>query len=376
MNEQTSQLREATFDDAQEATKLLRNLGLIMPMGEAAIDAHWRRLWIDNPAMKGDGDKPLLGWVLEDQGKMVGFFGNIPLLYSYGERQVIVADASQWGVEKDYRGQTSRLAEAYFSQAHVDLLLVTTGIKPTGRLFEQYGAHPIPQPDYDQVLYWPVDGGGFLRATLRKKNAPATLVSLLGGIGGLLIDSVMAISRRRPKGEASSVEVIGIDDIDDSFDHLWQTKQSEAAKLLACRSAACLRWHFGAKGMAERSQILVYRQDGALTGYAVVVQEDAPNIGLKRLKIVDFFIAGDNEQVLEALLAKAYQLVRQTGCHVLEVIGLPVLLRTQVLRHRPFVRRMPTWPLYYKACDDYLTGVLDLEAAWYVTPYDGDTSLF
>lgn len=371
MTEDTSQIREATFGDCQEATELLRDLGLVMPKGEATIDAHWRRLWIDNPAMLGDGNKPSLGWVLEDQGKIVGFFGNIPLLYYYGERRVIVADASQWGVAKDYRGQTSRLADAYFSQSNVDLLLVTTGIKPTGRLFERYGAQVIPQPDYDQIIYWPVDGGGFVRASLRKKNVPSALISVLGGVGGLAVD--LAHSRRQPTGSAGLVDVIGVDDIDDSFDKLWRLKQDEGPKLLAHRSADSLGWHFGG---LQKSQILICRHNEVLKGYAAVIQEDAPEIGLKRLKIADLLIAGDDAQILDSLLAKAYNHAKRAGCHVLEVVGLPAGLRAQVLRHRPLIRSMPTWPLYYKACNDYLTGVLGQEAAWYVTPYDGDTSLF
>ncbi len=346
-----------------------------MPKGQTANDAHWRRLSIDNPAMAGGGGKPSLGWVLEDQGKMVGFFGNIPLLYFFGERPVIVADASQWGVAKDYRGQTARLAEAYFSQTHVDLLLVTTGIKPTGRLFEQYGAERIPQPDYDQVLYWPVDSGGFLSAILRKKNVPSPLASMIGGVSGMFGQMAMAISRRRPKGADHCVDVIGIEDIDESFDDLWAIKQGEKVKLLACRSADSLRWHFGVNGMAERCQVLVYRQDG-LRGYAVVAREDATNIGLKRLKIVDLLIADDSLQVLDALLAKAYAVAGADGCHVLEVIGLPAPLRARVLYHRPFRRSMAAWPLYYKSCDDVLRPELDREDAWYVTAYDGDTCLF
>ena len=374
MNELACQLREATFGDCQEATELLRDLGLVMPEGREAVDAHWRRLWINNPAMRGDGAKPSLGWVLEDQGKMVGFFGNIPILYYYGDRPVIVADASQWGVAKSYRGETSRLAEAYFSQVQVDLLLVTTGIKPTGRLFEGHGAHRIPQPDYDQILFWSVDSAGFIEASLRKMNTPAGVALTVGAVGGPLADLAMAVNHRRPKEANQPIDIIGVGDIDDSFDDLWRVKQGEAAKLLACRSAGSLRWHFGVESLAQRCRFLVYREKG-LKGYAAVLREDSPDIGFKRLKIVDLFVAGDDEAVVNALLCKAYALAKQTGCHVLEVIGLPAALRRQILHHRPFIRRMPTWPLYYKPGNDRLAGELEQEAAWYVTPYDGDTSL-
>ena len=87
-----------------------------MPEKGEATRAHWRRLWIENPAFDDDRAKPLLGLVLEDGGRMVGFFGNIPLLYFYGARPIVIANASQWGVEKPYRSQIPVLAEAYFNQ--------------------------------------------------------------------------------------------------------------------------------------------------------------------------------------------------------------------------------------------------------------------
>lgn len=123
-------VREAVFEDCEAATELLRRLGLIMPEGRDAVRAHWDRLWRTNPAMLESRPKPALGWVLEDGGRMVGFFGNVPLLYDLGGRAVMVADASQWGVEKAYRHHTPRLADAYFDQVNADLLLVTTAIKP------------------------------------------------------------------------------------------------------------------------------------------------------------------------------------------------------------------------------------------------------
>ena len=122
------QLRNASLEDTQEATELLRRLGLIMPDGKDAVRAHWKRLWIDNPAMTGNWGKPPLGWVLEKDNRLVGFFGNIPLLYYYGKRRVIVADASQWGVEKEARQDTQILAESYFNQPNAEVLLVTTAI--------------------------------------------------------------------------------------------------------------------------------------------------------------------------------------------------------------------------------------------------------
>ena len=61
------------------------------------------------------------------RGVWLVFFGNIPLLYDYAVHPIVVADASQWGLEKDYRGETPRLAEAYFTQKNAALRYGDTG---------------------------------------------------------------------------------------------------------------------------------------------------------------------------------------------------------------------------------------------------------
>lgn len=372
----TCTLREATYEDCETASELLRDLGLVMPQGRDAIRHHWQRFWIDNPALAIDRPSPAKGWLLEDDGRMVGFFGNIPLLYYYGNRPLVVADASQWGVEKGYRDQTPRLAESYFNQENADLLLVTTGIKPTGRIFDTYGGVPVPQADYDQVLYWVLDSHGFLKSGLTKKGFGSGMAAAAAAIGAPLLGAASSIGGHRLRGGRGAIDIIGTDKIDDIFDDLWKRKQNETERLLACRSAECLRWHFGTDNLAERTRILISSAGGVLQGYAIIMREDAAEIGLKRLKIVDLFVANDDCAVIDGLLHAAAETGRSEGCHVLELIGLPDNLRRQITsRHRPRSRQMPTWPLFYKSMDRGLDGPLGKEATWYVTAYDGDTAV-
>ena len=52
MNEHsTVTLRTATALDAEALTGFLGELGIVMPEGSDAMTAHWRNLWVDNPAM-------------------------------------------------------------------------------------------------------------------------------------------------------------------------------------------------------------------------------------------------------------------------------------------------------------------------------------
>jgi len=370
-------LRPATMDDCVPATALLVRLGLTMPQGDDAVRAYFDNLWNTNPAMQASSGTSALGWVLEDQGKMVGFFGNVPLLYEFAGRSVIVPDASLWGVDENYRSETPRLAEAYFNQTGVDVLLVTTAIEPTRRIFERHGALPVPQPDLDRVLYWVIDGGGFVRAGLKKKGHGGVAAFFGGILGGMVLNARLRLFGRRPFASLDGISIIRPDEIDAGFDDLWQYQCGEMPeRLLANRSAAALKWHFSVGRYSEKARVICLRgPDKRLLGYAAVVREDAPDIGLKRLKIADLFVAGDDGAMVTALLAAAYEYGMAQRCHVLELVGLPETLRQCALSHKPLDRQLPTFPFFYKVINPKLEAPLAEAGGWYLSPYDGDSTL-
>lgn len=370
-------LREAEYEDCEPATALLRELGLVIPGQRDDIRSHWRRFWIDNPALAVAESPPGRGWLLEDDGAMVGFFGNVPLLYDYAGQPVIVACASKWGVAKPYRSETARLADCYFKQKNVDLLLVTTGIKPTGRIFRRYGGLPVPQPAYDHILFWILDPAAYLKAGLIRKGTGPRTASLACRLGGPVLTAITRMAKSNRIIQKTKIDIVEIGRIDDEFDDLWRRKRDEANRFYACRSAECLRWHFGAASLAEKTRILVCRTARGLGGYVAVMREDVPEIGLKRLKIVDLFVANNDENVIDNLLQAAREVGISDGCHVLELIGLPIGLRQEIIRRQaPWSRKMPVWPVFYKGLTDDFRQPSGSEDFWYVTAYDGDTAIF
>ena len=369
-------LRDARLDDAQAVTEFLRDMGLVMPPNDAASERHWRYLWKDNPALKAHAPDPALGWLLEAEGRVVGFFGNVPQVSWFGGRPVRVSSARAWAVERDYRSETGRLCQAFFGQKNVDLLLISSASAPAGKRCIEFGGAKLPQPDYDRILYWPLDAFGFLKAGLAKKGRGPLAAWFLGGLAAMGLNAGMRLSGRRPFAALDDVSVARVPDIDDAFDRLWQRKLAEyPGRLLACRDAATLKWYFGLSAAAEHTRVVQSRRDGRLVGYAVLVREDAPAIGLKRIKIADLLVEGDDPAVVAKLLTAAYEYGLARGCHVLEVIGLPPALRAAVEKHKPYRRAMPTFPFFYKALDPALAAPLGQGDGWYVTPYDGDTAL-
>jgi len=369
-------LRPAVVEDAQAITTFLAELGLVMPEGPEAVVRHWHGLWVDNPAMAHHRKDVALGWILEDGGAIKGFFGNIPQVSWLAGKPVLISSARAWAVVPDYRTETPRLCAAFFEQTAVDCVLISSANPPAGKRCLAFGGAKMPQPDYADILYWVVDAPGFLTAAFRKKGRGRFVAKLLGLLASVPFDLGMRLAGRRPFGPLDRVTPVGIGNIDEAFEALWQRRKEQLpGTLLASRDAATLKWYFGLGAGRDDVRILRYDLDGMLKGYAVLVREDAPAIGLKRMKIADLFIDDDDPKVMQALLAAAYEYANAKNCHVLELIGLPAVLRAQALKSKPMSRPMATFPFFYKPLNDDLTALLAEPAAWYVTAYDGDTSL-
>ena len=70
--------READSADYAAIAALKAKCGL-----RADSPENWQRLWHHNPAL-APGRSRCMGWVLEADGQIVGYLGNIARLYQYG----------------------------------------------------------------------------------------------------------------------------------------------------------------------------------------------------------------------------------------------------------------------------------------------------
>jgi hypothetical protein len=162
--------------------------------------------------------------------------------------------------------------------------------------------------------------------------------------------------------------------VGDEFDDLWQRKIAEGRRLLAYRAARDLRWHFGMTADPERFHLLRCRRAGRLAGYVVLSREAPPELGMVRARIIDLIAAGDDPEVIDALLAAAADHARSFGAAVLELVGFPPAIRARAEKSLPFARMFPTSPYHYKAATAELATALLPPRAWYPTLFDGDSS--
>lgn len=365
-------LRNATFSDFSQIARLKERAGLT-----SDSIANWERLWKHNPAIVcGNIPRPI-GWVLEADGEIVGYLGNIPLRCYFRGRWLSAVAAHAFVVEPPYRAMALSLAGAFYGQEDVDLYLSTSAIESTGKLARLFKSAQVPQPDYDSVFFWVLRAYPFSRATLRKFHLPPVLSSI-ACLGLSLVFGTSAFLRgpsRKKFGKQMAVEAITLDAIDQGFLELWRHKTRDNSRLFADRHPDTLKWHFQIPGDRGSVVVLACRQGELLEGYAILRTDTNAQTGLRKSVIADMLVENDNCEIVRLLLSACYERAIKEGSDVLEAQGFPSQMREVFSESRPHSRRYPACPYYFKAADPELQKELDDATAWYACPYDGDTTL-
>jgi hypothetical protein len=360
-------VRIATFDDYADVCDLKRRYGL----GTKVLD-EWKHLWQCNPVLTRRAEPLPLGWALENNGKLVGFLGSIPTLYSFAGHRLLATTANDWVVDEPYRSHSIALLKRYLGQRGVDLFLNTTAGIASGRVWEALGARRVPLSYYDEVLFWITAPRDVMRALLIRKKIPAAgALSFPLGLGlriGL---------RLRSKKSREGQDVREIESFDSRFDVFWDELKQGSTKLLSWRDAETLSWHYKYALASKRARILTLEAGGRVTAYAVLRRTDKPDLGLKRYHLADFQCLDSSEimRACGAFLGHSLELCRKEGVHVLEAVGFTPEKRAALEDFAPLRRKSEAWPFYFKSRSAELETSLSAATVWDPSVYDGDGSL-
>ena len=366
-------LRAATFSDFEKVALLHKRLG----QGADSVE-NWKRLWVDNPALKNREVTPRIGWILESAGSVVGFFGTIPLLCEFQGTTLTAAASCRFAVDPEFRSSSHLLVSSFLRQKDVDLFLNTTATPAAGKMMEASKASPVPQLDYGTVLFWVLDHRRFSEAVLKKLEARPALAKVGSFAGSVAMWAEARLRRRFPQVSTADSEVseCTLDTLPSDFDAFCTEQAMASKKLIGKRSSEVLRWHFTPPGSQKICRVFTYRSGGRITGYAVSRQERDPQFGLVRCVVADLIAAEDDPKVVQALVAAAHASAKRSGSHVLEVTGFPRTIRRALDEWKPLTRQYPSNPYFYKARDRSLHERLSSEDLWYACPFDGDATLW
>jgi len=366
-----AKLREARFSDFKAVNELKCRWGLSPDSLE-----NWERLWRWNPALAHMPFERPIGWVLEAEGRVVGYLGNISLRYRYGSTTLTAVAGSSLAVEPPYRVASFSLNAAFYRQESVDLFLTTTAIEAVGKIARAFKCDPLPQSDYDTVLFWVLRPYAFSQGLMKKLRLGGVPSRVGGALAAVAFAADQAIRRPSPKISPTGLVVkeIGVNEIGNDFEALWAQKLNETPRLIADRSPESLRWHFDVPGDKGSARVLCCYDRQELLGYAVMRSDLTPD-ALRTSLVADMLARQDSPAVLRALWVAAYDHAKRMESDLLEVQGFPSGIRPIFCESRPYQRKLPACPFFYKATDRALHETLSDGGRWYASPFDGDTTL-
>lgn len=315
-----------------------------------------------------------MGWVVEDQdARIVGYLGNIPLAYSYEGQRLLAASAHTWVVDAAARTASLLLLRAFLGQKDVDLLLCTTAKPVTSRIFDAAKVPRLPVAGYDISLYWITYHAGLGASLLRQKGWPGVALAeaVLPPVGALL-DRML---RTQPAWRYDSSELSFLDSFDEGFDVFWERLCAGRRHLLGVRDRATLAWHFHESLAQGRAWVVAHRIQGVLNAYAIFLRQDNPEYRLTRMRLVDYQSLSGETDSLAAFIGAALRRCQAERLHLLEVVGFTDSIRQQLVAWGARQRVLPSWMFYYKAPRLELARALARSDAWYPSFYDGDGSL-
>lgn len=365
-------LREARFEDHAQVVALAEKYDLHIEDYPA-----WTHLWVNNPAYRELKGQVPIGWVLETAGGAVsGYLGNVPLNYEFEGKRLLAATTRAWVVDIPYRSFSPLLLGTYFQQADVDLFLSTTVNAQSAPAYRIFEGIPVPQGAWDRTIFWVTHYQGFVESYLRQKNqGMAKPLSYPLAMGLFLGDRM---KRNRLRGDGKIVNVLSCTSFDDRFEAFWAAlRQKKSSLLLAVRSREALDWHFRFALQQNRAWIYIVEGNSGLSAYSVFLRHDYGQIGLTRVRLVDFQCLEQERtpDLLTAMLHAARDRCQNESIHMLELVGMDPILERRLQRASPHRRDLASWLYFYKAGNAALAEKLKDSAVWEPSLFDGDSSI-
>ncbi len=362
-------IRVARLDDYEPISRLE-----LQYLGENKTQEEWRHLWIDNPVYQANPDWPI-GWVLEnDEKRIVGYIGNVPLSYELEGRPLLAATGRAMVVDTDYRGYSLALLERFFKQERVQLFVETTVNGEAIKAHQFFHARPVPTGEWDESIFWITNHQGFVESFLSRKGWQFAKSLSYPISVGLQLKNTLA--DRAIRARRNGAEIHSCRSFDERFDRFWQQLRCNRSNiLLATRSREVLQWHFGTALAQDRALAFTINNGMEIAAYGIFYRQDNAANGLKRMKLADFQALDGRNELLTPILFRALSECSRNGIHILEITGLSPDKKQMMRQLKPYKRELSSWRYFYKTRDKSLGDKLQHAQVWDPSCFDGDASL-
>ena len=359
-------IREAKFEDYGEIRDLANKFNI-----SVYSKNNWEDIWKNNPYLKNENKNWAIGWVLEDNNKIVGHLGNIPTQYFYNQKKYTGSIISCWVVEPEYRLHSIRLIKEYHAQSRVDFFLATTSNLKTARALKAFGWQNMPNDEYDTklniILNFEYVYNSFISRRFKKNNLFFKVIYKFLSL--FLYKKINYWKKFKTKKKFEIYKKF-----DDKFDEFWEKIKSEKrSKFLFNRDSEWVNWHLNTKIQENESLILVLKENNQIIGYAICVNKYDSSVNMKKAVLVDLMLLEKKEQFTLDLILSCLEESRKSNCHLFQMVGFDDKKRKFMYKLSPFRRRNKFSPYLFKSENLELKDLLQNKDSWYPNEFEGDS---
>lgn len=361
----SADVREAAFTDYEKIAALLVRNGLAVKGRE-----EWEHLWRNNPVYQQHSGWPI-GWVVEDAQEIVGFLGNIPLKYHFKGRQILASGLHAFALDPSHRGLGLVLLNRLLEFApDVEYFVGSTANANSSKVLDRLGVGRMPVGNWENSSFWITNYDGFVRSALSKKRWPEAL-SHVASPALKVYDK--AVKNPWPH---QRLLLIRKTNFGESFDRFWQELlEARCDSFLADRSSETLNWHFKHSLAQGRAWVVTHEVSSRILAYAVFQRQDYEEIGLQRIRLVDYQALPGTGDALTSMLAWGLNECQTKGIHMLEAFGFHPGKQSIIDRLAPHRRKLTAWTYFHKIASSTLQEQLRDASVFDPCQYDGDASL-
>jgi hypothetical protein len=360
-------VRLAKKEERFEIVKLLNGLGLktVDVNNETAVDFQWDRNWDKNVSNEFLNNEIVYGWVLEYDKRIVGFFGTLKRVYTLNGKIIPVAIASQWAVEKEFRTHTYMLSDKFFNAFPDELKLVTTAIKPTGRIFEKYNGTKVPMPELGEVYMIPISLKKL--ASLKVKN------KFVKSIVSLVLSIIPFKLKYAFIREDNNFKQVNIENLPSDLDLFFDKGLKNINGLVAVRNKKIIEWFYKPGVRNLNKKIFVYNQNSITAGFCSIMYEPIEeDKSINRYKIIDVVAA--DAAVKQKMILQLIKFAYNNNIDIIEIHHAGLISKDDI-KCFYLKRTYSNFPFFYQTNDENLKQLLSVKSCWNIMPFDGDTSL-
>ncbi len=301
---------------------------------------------------------------------VVGYLGCIPVSAVFKGREVLGASIHSFSLDPAHRGQGLLLLKRMMELGNgVEYWLGNTANANSSKVLSRSKIPRVPAGDWENAAFWITNYTGFVESALARKGWSEVWAYPLSA--ALKLRNVL-----RPRSwirQGCTLKVHS--DFDGRFDVFWQDLQGMYPnRFLTTRSREMLQWHFHYSLLDGNTWVVTREGDARIVSYAIFQRCDNQELGLKRVRLVDFQTLDQDSETLTSMLAWAIQKCREQGVHMLECFGFRPEKQTVIDGKAPHKRQLGSWSYFYSATDN-LAQELQEPSVWDPSLFDGDASL-